>query len=200
MRILIIGANGTIGNKVASYFSQANEIIIAGRNSGDVFIDIANPRSITEMFKNVGSLDAIISIAGEAKWAPFEELTEEDYYVGLKSKLMGQVNLVRIGKDYLKPNGSVTLTTGILADHPVRMTTSAAMVNGAIHSFVKAVILELDHKIRVNVVCPGLAQDSAEKYKDYFPSHKPVPMDHIVKGYIKSVEGNDSGEIIRIYS
>jgi len=56
--------------------------------------------------------------------------------MGIKSKLMGQINLVRIGKDYVPKSGSITLTTGILGDEPEFMTKIAAMVDGAIHGFV----------------------------------------------------------------
>jgi len=199
MKILIIGGEGTIGRKVASYFSQKNEVTIAGRNSGDVHVDITGVDAIEALFKKIGAVDAVICTAGEAKWAPFKELTEEDYYIGFRSKLMGQVNLVRIGKEYLNPSGSITLTTGILADDPVPMTTSAAMVNGAIHSFVKAVALELENGIRVNAVSSGLVEDAVEKYKDYFPGHHPIPMDKMLRGYIRSVEGKGNGEVIRIY-
>ncbi|MBT8303314.1 MAG: short chain dehydrogenase, partial [Bacteroidia bacterium] len=142
-------------------------------------------------------LDAIVAIAGEAKWDKFENLSEDDFYIGIKSKLMGQVNTVRIGKDYLNPKGSITLSTGILADDPVDMTTSAAMVNGAIHSFIKAVALELEG-IRINAVCSDLVEDSYEKYKDYFPGNTPVPMKKIVNGYLKCIEGKITGRIIRI--
>ncbi|MEM6529287.1 MAG: SDR family oxidoreductase, partial [Chloroflexota bacterium] len=119
--------------------------------------------------------------------------------IGLRSKLMGQVNMVRIGKDYLNDNGSITLTTGILADFPVAMTTSAAMVNGAIHSFVKAAALELRTQCRINVVSAGLVEDSVEKYGDFFPGHNPIPMHKVVNGYVKSIEGHDTGLIIRMY-
>ena len=139
MKILIIGGTGTIGKKVSDYLSKKHEIIIAGRESGDVKVDIANCRSIEALFESVGKMDAIVCIAGEAKWATFDSMSEDDFYIGLKSKLMGQVNLVRIGQNYLNPGGSFTLTTGILADHPVFLTSSAAMVNGGIHSFFKAV-------------------------------------------------------------
>jgi hypothetical protein len=113
---------------------------------------------------------------------------------------MGQVNLVRIGQDYLNAGGSFTLTTGILADHPVLQTTSAALVNGGIHSFVKAVSLEIKNEIRINVVSPGLVEDSAEKYGEYFPGHIPVPMKKVIAAYVESVEGDSTGKIIRIYS
>ncbi|MGI9546870.1 MAG: short chain dehydrogenase [Flavobacteriaceae bacterium] len=199
MRILIIGGEGTIGKKLKSYFERDNELIIAGRKSGDIVVDIADSDSIRKMFEKTADLDAVICAAGEARWAPFNELSEEDFYTGLRSKLMGQVNLVRIGREYVNEGGSITLTTGILADDPVPMTTSAAMVNGALHSFVKAVVLDLQERIRVNVVAPGLVEDALEKYRDYFPGHIPIPMDKMLLGYIRSVEGKGSGEVIRIY-
>lgn len=198
MKILIIGGNGTIGQKVAHYF-EAEELIIAGRQSGTLTVDIADSDSIQMTFETIGQLDAIVCIAGEAKWANFEELTEEDYYIGLKSKLMGQVNLVRIGQHYLNQNGSITLSTGILADDPVVKTTSAAMVNGGIHSFVQAAALEIKNGIRVNVVSLGVVEDAYEKYKDYFPGHLPISMTKAVNAYVRSVKGKDHGKIIRMY-
>lgn len=200
MKILIIGGNGTIGKTVAAHFKENHEVVIAGRNSGDVTVDIADSDSINEMFKKTGKLDAIICIAGEAKWADFKDLTEEDYYIGLKNKLMGQVNLVRIGKDYLNSNGSITLSTGILADDPVVQTASAAMVNGGIHSFVQAAALELENGIRLNVVSSGMVEDAYEKYRDYFPGHNPIPMKKVINGYVRSVNGKVNGEVIRIYN
>ncbi len=198
MKILIIGGNGTIGKKVAQRLRANHEVISAGRNSGDVTVDFSDSASIENMFKNVGKLDAIVAIAGDAKWDKFDKLSEEDFYIGIRSKLMGQVNVVRIGKDYLNDGGSITLSTGILADDPVDMTSSAAMVNGAIHSFVKAVALELDRGIRINAVCSDLVEDSYEKYKVYFPGNTPVPMFKIVDGYVKCIEGKINGRIIRI--
>lgn len=198
MKILIIGGNGTIGKKVVSHFKEENEVIIAGRNSGDVNVDIADSDSIKKMFEQTGKIDAIICIAGEAKWAAFNDLEEEDYHIGLKSKLMAQVNLVRIGRDYLNPKGSITLTTGILATEPVAMTTSAAMVNGGIHSFVRAAVLEIDNSMRVNVVSSDMVEDAYEKYKDVFPGHNPVPMTKVINGYVKSVKGKVNGEVIQI--
>ena len=199
MRILIIGGNGTIGRKVSEYFSDEHEVIIGGRSSGDVTVDIADSESIEAMFEKIGKVDAVVCIAGEAKWAAFDSMTEEDFYIGLKSKLMGQVNLVRIGRNYLNAGGSFTLTTGILADHPVELTTSAAMVNGAIHSFVKAVALELKNGNRINVVSSGLVEDAVDKYEAYFPGHNPIPMIKVINGYVKSAEGKGTGEIIRMY-
>tara|TARA_R110002124_G_scaffold287364_1_gene473972 strand:- start:3412 stop:4014 length:603 start_codon:yes stop_codon:yes gene_type:complete len=198
MRILIIGGNGTIGKTVTERFSEKHEVVVAGRTSGDVTVDISNSNSISEMFQKVGKVDAIINVAGDAKWDKFDNLSEEDFYIGIKSKMMGQVNLVRLGRDYLNEGGSITLTTGILADEPVDMTTSAAMVNGAIQSFVMAVALELKNGIRVNVVSADLVEDAYEKYKDYFPGNTPVAMRKVTDAYLKSVKGKINGQILRI--
>ena len=198
MKVLIVGGNGTIGKKVKIRFSENHEVIVAGRSSGDVQVDIASSNSIATMLEATGKVDAIINVAGDAKWDKFDNLSEDDFYIGIKSKMMGQVNLVRLGKEYLNPGGSITLTTGILADDPVAMTTSAAMVNGAIQSFTKAVALELENGIRVNCVSADLVEDAYEKYKDYFPGNTPVPMHKVVDAYVKCALGKINGEILRI--
>lgn len=199
MKIIIIGGYGTIGKKVAEYFSSKYETIIAGRTKGNYRVDLADETSIKNLFEILGKVDAIINIAGEVKWMAFEKMSEEDFYVGIRNKLMGQVNLVRIGKDYLNPKGSITLTTGILADDPVHGTTGAALVNGGIHGFVNAVKDELENGIRINVVSPGLVEDSVEKIGHLFPGRKVIPMADVVNGYRRSVEDNKTGEVIRIY-
>ncbi len=199
MKILVIGGNGTIGKRVSAHFAINHEVFVAGRSSGEYRVDIAESDSIESLYKLVGTLDAVVCVAGEAKWAPFEGLSEADYHVGINSKLMGQVNLVRLGVSHLNDEGSFTLTTGILADDPVPMTASAAMVNGGIHSFVRAVALELPRGIRINAVSSGLVEDAVEKYTTYFPGHNAIPMSKVVNGYVKSVEGKATAQIIRMY-
>jgi len=199
MKILMIGGNGTIGKVVFRALNQEHQVIVAGRTQGDHLVDIADTDSISQLFEKIGNVDALVCIAGEAKWGAFSELSEQDYYIGIRSKLMGQVNLVRLGLKYLNPGGSFTLTTGILADDPVAMTASAAMVNGALHSFTKAVALELDQDRRINVVAAGLVEDAVDKYRSYFPGHDPVSMERVTNGYLKSVLGKINGSIIRVY-
>lgn len=199
MKMLIIGGNGTIGRRVTAHFRKKHEVIIGGRSGADIEVDIADSQSIQSALEKIGELDAILCIAGEAKWASFADLSEEDYYIGLRSKLMGQVNVVRLGHHFLRNGGSITLSTGILADDPVMKTTSAAMVNGAIHSFVQAVNLEMERDIRVNVVSLGVVEDAYEKYKDYFPGHNPIPTEKVINAYVRSVEGYGRGEVIRYY-
>lgn len=199
MKILIVGGAGTIGQYIVDRCKEnSDEVITAGRCTGDVNVDMTSTTSIAELFKAVGNIDALVVIAGEAKWAPFQEMSEDDFYIGLKSKLMGQVNLVRYGLDYLNPEGSITLTTGILADDPVLNTTSAAMVNGAIHSFVRALALEI-RTIRINAVSLGVVEPAYNNYKDFFPGHNPIPTKRMINAYLKSIYGKDHGRIIKDY-
>lgn len=200
MKILVVGgASGTIGKTVAKQLSKKHEVITAGRNSGDYQVDISDADSIRSLYEKTGELDAVVSCAGATKWAPFDEMSEEDFFVGINSKLMGQVNLVRMGLNYVKTGGSFTLTTGILADDAVFGTTNAAMVNNAIHGFVNAVSQELKNGLRINAVSPGLVEDSAERLGEHFPGHIPVSMEKVAAGYVRSVEGRRTGEVIRIY-
>lgn len=199
MKLLIIGGTGMIGNEVVNYFSSENEITISNRTSKNFPVDITNTSSIKNLYHKVGKSDAIICVAGHAKWGGLKDLQEEDFYNGFSSKLMGQINLVRLGQDFLFPNGSITLTTGILADDPVVRTTIAATVNGGIHSFVKAAALELENGIRLNAVSTGVVENTDKKYQSYFPGHSPIPMTKMIKGYIRSVEGKGNGKIIKVY-
>lgn len=199
MKVIVIGAHGTIGKAVALDLAGRHEVVTAGRSRGDVTVDIADSESIEKMYSDVGEFDAVVCIAGEAKWQGIRSMSEEDYYVGIRSKLMGQVNLVRIGIDRIKGGGSFTLTTGILAEDPVLNTTSAAMVNGGIHGFVRAAALEMQNGTRINAVASGLVEASAEKYRNVFPGHIPVPMNRVAAAYIRCVDGRGNGEIVRVY-
>lgn len=199
MKVLIIGASGTIGKKVAADIAERHELVTAGRSSGDVLVDISSEGSIQAMFEKVKDIDACVAIAGDAHWGKFQEMSEEDYYVGIRSKLMGQVNLVRIGQRHLKAGGSFTLTSGILGEDPVRDSAGPAMVNGAIHSFVLAAAQDLQRGLRINVVAAGLVEDAYEKYAPYFPGHTPVSMRRVVDAYCKGIEGAVNGKIIRVY-
>lgn len=200
MKILIIGANGTIGKKVAQALSSKHEIFTAGRTSGDIQMDITSAQSIEAGFKQMGSLDACICTAGTGYYGKLDTMTEENVYSGIRNKLMGQINVVLIGQHYLNDNGSITLTSGILSEEPVRNSSCVAMLNGGINSFVLAASLELTRGIRINVVSPGLVEDSVERYGASFPGIDPVPMNKVVNAYIRSTEGAITGKILKVYA
>lgn len=199
MKIVVIGGNGTIGSTVVEELKKRHEVLVAGRSKGDVLVDISDVNSIENMYKTLGNVDAVICTAGTVGKGYFRDMSEADYYVGIQNKLMGQVNLVRIGKNYLSKGGSFTLITGILADDPVPKTSGSALANGAINSFVKAVAMEEQGNFRINVVSPGLVEKSAERLGAAFPGHVAITMERAVSGFVKSVEGLINGEVIRIF-
>ncbi len=111
---------------------------------------------------------------------------------------MGQINLVMIGKDFINDNGSFTLTSGILSKEPIRNGAGISFVNGAVNSFVISASVELQKGIRINAVSPGLVADSHAKLGAAFPGHLPVSMEHVAQGYVKSVEGASTGQVIEV--
>jgi NAD(P)-dependent dehydrogenase (short-subunit alcohol dehydrogenase family) len=148
------------------------------------------------MYKSVGSFDALVCATGNAHFGPFEKLTEEECYVGIKSKLMGQVNLILIGKDLISDNGSFTLTSGVLSNDPIPFGAAASLANGAIDSFVVAAAIEMTRGIRINSVSPSVLEESMEKIGDFFRGHIPVPASKAALAYSKSVEGKLTGKVI----
>jgi NAD(P)-dependent dehydrogenase (short-subunit alcohol dehydrogenase family) len=199
MKIILIGASGTIGSRIHETLAKKHHVYRAGRTGGDIEVDITSAESIEQMYKSVADIDAVICAAGGAKFGPFRELSEDDFYVGIRSKLMGQVNLVRIGQNYINEGGSFTLTTGILAEEPVVGSTTLAMVNGAVNSFAVAAALELPRGLRINVVSPTVVEDSADNYEEVFPGYEPVSMKSVVAAYVRCLENRLTGRIIRIY-
>ncbi|SHH48299.1 NAD(P)-dependent dehydrogenase, short-chain alcohol dehydrogenase family [Chryseobacterium oranimense] len=200
MKILIVGGNGTIGKKVKESLQDHHEIITAGRNSGDIHVDISDKNSIRKMFEQLKTVDACICTAGTGFYGDYYSMTEEDMLPGIKGKLIGQMNLVLIGKDFLSREGSFTLTSGIAAEHPAKNGTAVAMINGAINSFVLASAQELKNDLRINAVSPGLVEDSFERYKGLFPGYNLAPMNKVVNAYILSTEGGVNGKILKVYS
>lgn len=198
MRVLVVGASGTIGRAIVAELEQRHEVIAAGRSSGDVRTDITDSEAIRAMFESVGSVDALVSATGKVKFAPFEDMGAEDYELGLKDKLMGQVDLVLVGRDYLSDGGSFTLTTGVLDRDPIRQGTSASMVNGAINAFVAAAAIEMPRGQRINVVSPGVIEEAMEDYGPYFRGFEPVPAARAALAYAKSVEGAQTGQVYRV--
>lgn len=201
MKILLIGGEGTIGKAVAAAFRlRGMEVITAGRNSGDVQADISQPAMIERMYRQTGTVNAVICTAGTGYYGPFRTMTTDMMMPGIQGKLMGQMNLVLIGQDYLAKGGSFTLTTGIAAEHPARNGTCVSMINGAVNSFVLGAAQEMTEERRINAVSPGLVENSFERYGSAFPGYNLVPMGKLVNAYILSVEGAVNGKILKVYS
>ncbi|WLG40824.1 short chain dehydrogenase [Pseudomonas rhodesiae] len=194
MKILLIGANGTVGSAVKAQLAQRHEVISIGRNSGDFQVDISDSASIRKLFEQTGNFDALICAAGSVNFVALGEMQDSDFELGLRDKLMGQVNLLLIGREYANDGASFTFTSGILNRDPIRTGASAALVNGAIDGFVKAAAIELPRGLRVNSVSPTVLVEAMGSYAPYFRGYKPVTGADVALAYAKSVEGLQTGQ------
>jgi NAD(P)-dependent dehydrogenase (short-subunit alcohol dehydrogenase family) len=199
MKILLIGAQGTLGRAVAHELGARHDIVAAGRNSGDVRIDLTDRASIAAALAQIGPVDAVVSAAGNVAFGALLELSPEQWAVGLNDKLMGQVNLALLAAPLLNDGGSITLTTGILTDEPIRYGASASLVNGAVEAFVRAAALELPRGIRINAVSPNVLQESMTGYAPYFRGFEPVPAARAALGFSRSVEGAQTGQVYKVF-
>ena len=198
MKILLIGAGGTIGSAVDKELSQRHEVIRIGRNSGDLQVDISDSASIRKLFEQTGTFDALICAAGNVTFAPLSEMNEDSFALGLKDKLMGQVNLLLIGREFANDGASFTFTTGVLSHDPIRSGASAALVNGALDSFVRAAAIELPRGLRINAVSPTVLTEALGKYAPYFRGFKSVAAADVALAYAKSVEGLHTGQTYQV--
>ena len=202
--ILILMANFGVFGKMPTLedlenpsILQASEVYAEdGTLMGKYYTERGNRSNVKYRDISKHVIDALVATAGIAYFGPFDKMTETDFRVGLDSKLMGQINLVMVGQNYINPKGSITLTSGTLSDDPVRMGAAISSVNGAINSFVKAASVELSNGIRINAVAPGVAEDSPE-FHPYFPGMVPDSMNRLSMAYIKSVLGAQTGQVFK---
>ncbi|MFD2444373.1 short chain dehydrogenase [Bacillus sp. CGMCC 1.16607] len=199
MRVLLIGATGTIGSAVRKELASNHEVITAGRNEADVYVDITSQESIKNMYQSVGKVDAVISTTGKTYFGSLQELTPENNEISIESKLKGQMNLVLLGLNHVNDQGNFTLTTGIIMDDPIVGGVSSAMVGGAIRAFVQSAAIEMPRGIRINNVSPNVIEESLDKYGPYFPGFEPVPARRVAKAFRKSVEGGQTGQTYTVY-
>lgn len=193
MRVMVIGATGTIGRAVAETLSSRHEVIQVGHKNGAHRVDISSPDSIKQLYEAVAPIDAVVSAAGVAKFAPFDQLTDADFLLSVNNKLMGQVNLVRIGYRYMRDNGSFTLTSGVLSQEPMKGSVAISLVNAGIEGFVRAAALELPRGLRVNAVSPVWVRETLEAL-GMDPTNG-MPAKQVALAYVENVEGTWNGEV-----
>ena len=203
MKIIIIGATGTVGKAVAEQLGQRHEIVAVGSSSGQYRADIADIAQVravfTQIAEKIGKVDAVVVAAGNLAFAPLAEFTPEQFRVGLDSKLMGQVNVAQVAQEFLSDGGSITLTSGIVADQPIRNGVSASMVNSAVEGYARGAAIELPRGLRINVVSPTLLTESLESYGAFFRGFETVPASRVALAYSRSVEGAQTGQVYKVW-
>ncbi|MFQ2213931.1 short chain dehydrogenase [Aeromonas dhakensis] len=198
MKIVIVGASGTIGSAVNDLLAKDHQVIRVGHSQGDARVDMRDPASIRGLFAKLGQFDALVVASGSAAFNALTEMTDEEWQLGIQSKLMGQINLTRAAIPHLNDKGSITLISGILSEEPINWGASVTTINGAVEHFVKAAACELPRGLRINVVSPTVLAESMDKYASFFPGFVPVPAARVAQAYQKSVLGVQTGQVFRV--
>ena len=191
MKIVLIGASGTIGKAVANELKD-HQVIRVGSKSGDYQADIEDSASLKAMFEKIGQVDAIISAAGMVEFAPVEDLSFAQIKASVDSKLLGQINVFQVGRDYVRAGGSITLSSGVLAQHPMYSGSAASLVNAAIDSFAKATAFEIGDTLRINAVSPRFVKETMEMMG--MDSTSGISAADTAKAYVHAVTSNETGQ------
>ena len=194
MKIVVIGATGTIGKPVADALEKHHSVIRVAHRNGDHLVDLVSPDSIRKLLRAVSPFDAVVCAAGLAKFGPMKELTDSDFQFSIFNKLMGQVNLVRFGLSHIAERGSFTLTSGVLSQEPMPGSAAISLVNSGIEGFVRAAALEMPRSGRINVVSPPWVKETLESMG--MDSSSGIPAAMVAKAYVESVEGTKNGAVI----
>ncbi len=198
MKILIIGARGSVGRTVIETLEDRHDLIRAGVTSGDVQVDLENIESVHAMYKQVGNIDAVVVAIGHGHFGPVGEMTGELWMKGILHKALPQINTVLVGLPWINDRGSFTLTSGVLNRDPIAGCASVASANGAIDGFVLGAAGDMPRGVRINSVSPGLLENSVDRYSGKFPGHEPVSSRRVGLAFEKSIEGVLTGQIIRV--
>jgi NAD(P)-dependent dehydrogenase (short-subunit alcohol dehydrogenase family) len=197
MNIILVGASGTIGSAIADALSADHDLIRVGRSDGDFQADISAPDDIAALYDAVDAFDAVVCAAGGAAFNPLPDLSDDEFQMSVRSKLMGQVNLVRYGLPHVSTdeNPSFTLVSGVLSQHPIPGSAAISMVNAGVEGFVRAAALEAsDDGIRVNVVSPPWVSETLDAMGQD-PSGG-LPAATVAQAFVDSVTGDRSGDVI----
>lgn len=193
MKILLIGASGMIGRAVAHALSPDHELITASRKSGELNVDMSDPESLRALFARTGPLDAIISVAGDGVMAPLPTMSDQEFNRTLDTQMKGQLNVLRLGLDVVKPGGSITLTSGVAARSAMPSTSAIAASCAAIEAFTRAAAVEVEH-VRLNVVSPVFVKESMERFG--LPTDGGLSAAETAKSYLAAVTGEMHGQIL----
>lgn len=192
MKIMVIGATGTIGTAVTNALESAHQVVRASRH-GPVKVDMSDSASIAALFDSIVGIDAIVCCAAGVKSTPLASLSDDDIAQALQAKLIGQVHLVRQALRHLRDGGSITLTTGTLRQS-THAHTLDALVNGSLKGFVKAAATEMPRGLRVNDVSPTPVKETLEKSGR--ESAGAITARDVARAYVVAIEGMLQGQTI----
>lgn len=200
MKVIVIGANGTIGSAVTALLKgKGYEVIEAYRKSEQYPCDITDAASIRALYDLVEDIQHVVCCAGGVHFGPVQDMEKKHLDIGFQSKIGGQVQVVLEGIRHknVSKSASFTLTSGMLDEDPIPLSAAASLANGALAGFARGASVGMPDKQRVNVVSPTLITESVPKYEAYFPGTIPVDASVAAMSYLKSLAGGENGRVYK---
>jgi NAD(P)-dependent dehydrogenase (short-subunit alcohol dehydrogenase family) len=171
-RVIIIGGASGIGFAVAELASAQGAAVVIGSSSkarvgaavarlpgatGQV-VDLRSEESVAGFFGELGRFDHLAITAGDwtGSWlASARDIEFDKARDGLAVRFWGVLAAVKYGCRTIAEEGSITLTSGMLAHRPMKGAPLATAVGGAVESLARGLAIDLA-PVRVNAVCPGI--------------------------------------------
>lgn len=195
-KVIVVGATGMIGSAVVNLIQAKYDVIRAARSGGDIRVDATSAASVAAMFSQVGAYDALIAICGSGAGGSFMDVSDDAILEGFRSKTLAQIRLVQMGLSTMRDGGSITLTSGILSREPFPGFSAIATVNGALDAFCLGASVEMPRGIRINCVTPVFMSETLAKAGIANTAYPELSIAETAKGYLWSLEGDFTGEII----
>src|SRR6266478_6799041 len=128
---------GSTRNKLGQALRQLN-----GKAKGEL-VDARDEDSIRQFFVQAGELDHVVSAIGP----PFRAVRaidgqRSDYEELFAVKYWGQFFIAKHAARQLVPNGSITLTSGVLSQRPAEGFSVLASVNAGVEALARTLALE----------------------------------------------------------
>jgi NAD(P)-dependent dehydrogenase (short-subunit alcohol dehydrogenase family) len=171
-RVVVIGGTSGIGFAIAKLAQSIGaEVVIASSNPANVeaarkrlpgaegdTVDVRHEDDVSRFFDKIGPFDHLALTAGD--WNMSLHVTAQDIDLVASRDLMavrfwGSIAAVKYGVRVIREQGSITLTSGMIAHRPTKNRPLAAAMAGAAEFLARGLAVDLA-PLRVNVVCPGL--------------------------------------------
>jgi NAD(P)-dependent dehydrogenase (short-subunit alcohol dehydrogenase family) len=171
-RVVVIGGASGIGFAVAQIArDQGAQVVVGSSNPGRVdaavarlgggvghTVDVRDETGVAAFFETVGVFDHLAITAGDWSSSMFAstrdiDLAQSQAMLGVR--FWGALAVVKHGSRTIAQDGSITLTSGMLARRPMKGAPLVTAVAGAVEHLAAGLAVDLA-PVRVNAVCPGL--------------------------------------------
>lgn len=169
-KIIVLGGTSGFGLATAKAAATAGaSVIIASRSQQNVdkalnelpsgitgaTVDVTDEAALQSFFNQIGSFDHLVVTAGDSM--PAFEPNYQQARQTFEVRFWGAYLAAKTAAPHIRPDGSITLTNGIVAIRPWKGWSVTAAVAGALESLTRGLALDFA-PIRVNAVTAGMVK------------------------------------------